>query len=69
MGAPAMSDWPRARAWGMSREEYNRMCSWCREHAKNKLTALWLISHPPHADWQGTPLEFAYLNLPSFPRG
>ena len=40
------------------------MKEWCRQNRANPKVWTWLAANPPHPDFEGTSLEWAYLNIP-----
>lgn len=44
----------------------SRMALWVRKNRNNIDVINWTIENPPPADWQGTDLEYAYAERPSF---
>jgi hypothetical protein len=54
-----------AKLAGSSRE---RLRSWKRKHRKSQRVQAWLRRNRPPRSWQGTPLEWAYTQMPFGPR-
>lgn len=45
-------------------EAFERACADVAWRAKAEK---WLVGNPPPKDWQGTPLEWAYTEMPGLP--
>jgi hypothetical protein len=37
---------------------------WCDRHRDNDRVKQWLAENPPDEGWTGTPIEWAYLEMP-----
>lgn len=40
------------------------MRNWIREYQNNPGVIRWLSENPPPAEWQGTPMEWAFEEMP-----
>lgn len=44
-----------------------RMADWCSRHKATPRVLDWLRNNPPPSTWQGTQLEYAYVEMPLGP--
>jgi hypothetical protein len=56
--------WLDASAMGCTRREWEEMASWCDTHFTDPRVMAWLERNPPPLMWRGTPLEWAYTEMP-----
>lgn len=41
-----------------------KMQAWCARHQDDPMVRWWLGRNPPPTEWQGTPMEWAYTEMP-----
>ena len=46
------------------REKDAVMAQWVCANESHPEVKQWLVNHPPPTGWQGTPMEWAYLEMP-----
>ena len=50
------------------RSEDRRRAEWCKAHARSRKVRAWLARNPPPKEWRGSPMEWAYTEMPFGPR-
>lgn len=40
------------------------MWAWVSKHRRDPRVTRWLTKHPPPAEWEGSAIEYAYLEMP-----
>lgn len=48
----------------VSPDEDERRRAWCERYGKLPAVQKWLRENPPPAEWRGSPVEYAYLEMP-----
>lgn len=41
------------------------MAAWVKVHRRDPAVRQWLVDHPPPSGWRGTPLQWAYTEMPN----
>ena len=52
------------KRYGMTVADYNRMTLWCEQHKESAAVRCWLDDNPPPICWEGTLMQWAYLEMP-----